>query len=134
MLHVMNNSLKPSVPEIPRRGSWSTVAEVLSLDRYQISVAIALAVCIPMIVRGWLRGLDLTQPVQYNTVSATVIAILLGYISFRKIHVFPGITSGGYIATSLTLWFGLMSAVFVFFRLEYTTVQLFFGYTISLFY
>lgn len=134
MLNQMGIFLNIPEAEAPASTQGSAISDVLIRDRYQILVSIALAVGIPLIVRSIAVGVDLTQPIQYNTVAATVIAILFGYISFRKIHVFPGITSGGYIATSLTLWFGLMSAIFLFFRLDYTTIQLFFGYVISLSY
>ncbi len=93
-----------------------------------------LAVCIPILVRGLLDGVDVTTPNQYNTVIATTLAIIIGYWSFKKIHVFPGIMSGGYIATSLTLWFSVLTAIFLFLRLEYTTIQLLAGYTISVLY
>ena len=128
----MNNLPRYQTADInvapPRPG----IADVISRDRYQISLCIALAVGIPMIVRSFFTDISITEPNQYDTVIGTIIAILFGYISFRRIHIFPGITSGGYIATSLTLWFGLVSAVFVFFRLEYTTVQLFAAYAISI--
>jgi lipopolysaccharide/colanic/teichoic acid biosynthesis glycosyltransferase len=112
--------------------SLSAFAQIICRDRYQILIALALAIGVPMIIRGLLTGTTLTQPNQYTTATAASMAIIFGYISFRKIRVFPGITSSGYIATSLTMWFGLVSALFVFLRLEYTTVQLFAGYAIAL--
>ena len=132
MLSFMGAFLKVPVAGSHEARPRSALADVICRDRYQIPVGIALAVGIPMIVRSTYTDIDITQPIQYDTAIATIFAIILGYICFKKIHVFPGITSGGYIATSLTLWFGIMSAIFVFFRLEYTTVQLFFGYLISL--
>ena len=132
MLSFKGEFQKLSASQPREAPSRSAISEVICRDRYQISVGIALAVGIPMIVRSTYTDIDITQPIQYDTVIATIFAIIFGYISFKKIHVFPGITSGGYIATSLTLWFGLMSAIFVFFRLEYTTIQLFSGYLISI--
>lgn len=132
MLQYMSRNQK-KVPAIssPRERSGSGFAKVIIRDRYQILVCIALAVGIPLSIRSLIAGTHISEPTQYNTVIAATVAIILAYISFRKIHVFPGINSGGYIATSLTLWFGIMSVIFVFFRLEYTTIQLFFGYALS---
>lgn len=130
----MNRLQKISSAQRREEGFVTALSGVIIRDRYQISVGIALAVGIPMIVRSFFTDISITQPIQYDTVIAATLAIIFGYISFRKIHVFPGITSSGYIATSLTLWFGIMSMIFLFLRLEYTTIQLFFGYVISLAY
>jgi lipopolysaccharide/colanic/teichoic acid biosynthesis glycosyltransferase len=134
MLQFMSRLQKIPAAQPRRKRFMSAFSEVIIRDRYQILVGLSLAVGIPLSARAAITGAHITQPTQYNTVVAATVAIIFGYISFRRIHVFPGITSGGYIATSLTLWFGLMSAIFVFFRLEYTTVQLFFGYVIALAY
>lgn len=118
----------------PGGGAAPTLSELMCKDRYQISVAIGLAVCIPIIVRGLAVGVDLTMPMQYNTVAGIVVAIVLGYLGFKNINIFPGITSGGYIATSITLSFLLVAAIFLLLRLQYTTIQLAAGYVVSMAY
>lgn len=136
MMHVFfRHAGKSAVSGSVGKRIRSSITDLICKDRYQISFGIVLAVCIPIIVRGlFFTDINLTDPNQYNTVTATTLAIVMGYLSFKKIHVFPGITSGGYIATSLTLWFAVLTAFFLFLRLEYTTIQLFAGYIISIFY
>jgi exopolysaccharide biosynthesis polyprenyl glycosylphosphotransferase len=94
-------------------------------------VAIALSVAVPGIVRTLITGVSLRDPGQYNTALAIIAAILAGFYTFKKINVFPGISSGGYMATSLTLSFALAGAVLLFLRLPYTTIQLFAGYVVA---
>ena len=88
MLSFMGTFMKFPATGAATPPSRSALSDIISRDRYQIAVGIALAVGTPVIVRSIYSQVDLTAPVQYNTVTATIIAILFGYMSFRKIHVF----------------------------------------------
>ena len=133
MLHYMSRLQNIAAAPAPRGSFMAEFSKTIIRDRYQIWTGIALAVGVPMIIRSlFFVDLSIMQPLVYNTIVSSALAIILGYISFRNIHVFPGITSSGYIATSLTIWFGIVMAILLFLRLEYTTVQLFFSYVISI--
>jgi lipopolysaccharide/colanic/teichoic acid biosynthesis glycosyltransferase len=134
MLYFVRKFLRSVVPDPADAGLRTAISDVICRDRYQISVGIVLSICIPMIVRNMFSEINILDKTQYDTAIGTAIAIIFGYISFKKIHIFPGITSGGYIATSLTLCFGMVSVIFLLARLEYTTIQLFFGYIVSIVY
>jgi len=87
-----------------------------------------------MIIRSFTSNVSLTDPMQYNTAIGSAAAIILGYISYRRIHVLPGISSGGYVITSLTAWFGILVLIFSMLRMSYTTIQLAASYSLSVIY
>jgi len=107
------------------------LSAALSKGRYQVGLGIALAIFLPIFARSLIMSKPLVAQQQYNTVIGASIAIVLSYISYRKINIFPGITSGGYVITSFTIWFGIFIFVLAIFRLDYTTVQFMASYTIS---
>ena len=108
------------------------VSDAFSRGRYQIAMGIALAIFLPFLARNMLTSASITAPEQYNTMIGASLAILLGYMSYRKINIFPGITSGGYIITSITIWFGILIFTLSIFRMKYTTVQFLESYAISI--
>lgn len=101
--------------------------------RYQLTLGIVIAILIPAITSHFVMGLPLRRATESNTAVGGIIALLLGYLSYRKLQVFPGITAGGYIITSLTLSFGILATSFVLFRLEYSRVQFLLSYIITVF-
>jgi hypothetical protein len=74
----------------------------------------------------------LFSPTQYNTAVGGVFAVLLGYIGYRRLHVFPGIAAGGYIITSFTIMFGMLSLILIFFRIDYSRGQFLVSYLLSI--
>jgi len=108
------------------------LSDIFVQGRYQMMVGVSLAILLPMLIRTFLTGMELSSPYQVNTAIGSTIALIGGYGSFRRIHVLPGITSGGYIATSFTIWFGLLATVLFLLRLEYTTVHFTINYVITM--
>jgi lipopolysaccharide/colanic/teichoic acid biosynthesis glycosyltransferase len=108
------------------------LSAALAKGRFQVGFGIALAVFIPAVVRSLVTASTLASPQQYNTVIGATFAIILAYISYRKINIFPGITSGGYIITSITIWFGILLFILAMFRMRYTTIQFMASYLISI--
>ena len=106
-------------------------ADAISRGRYQIAIGIALAICVPLLIRHIIWSTALDGAGQFNTAIGAAVAIILSYISYRKIHILPGISSGSYIITSFTIWFGILMFFLSMFRLEYSTVQFAASYTIS---
>lgn len=114
-----------------RHGGGGQLADAISKGRYQIGTGIALAICLPLLVRNVIWSTSLDGAGQSNTAIGAAVAIILSYISYRKIHILPGISSGSYIITSFTIWFSILMLFLSMFRLEYSTVQFAASYTIS---
>ena len=107
---------------------WS----MLLRSRYQIGAGLIIAVFFPALVRTYIAGVTINQATQYNTIIGSGIALILGFLGFRRLHIFPGIASGGYIITAVSLTFGMLAAVFFFFRLEYSRLQFVSSYVLTL--
>ena len=100
--------------------------------RYQIPIGIFFAIIVPALVQGLFTNIWSNFNVQQNTVIGGTVALIIGYIGYRRLHVSPGIVSGGYIITAFTLSFGFMVAVLIMLRIEYTRIQLLSSYMITL--
>lgn len=85
-----------------------------------------------MIVRMILVGTELTEDNQYNTAIGGVIALVLGFTSYRRLHVFPGISSGGYIITAFTITFALLATSLIMLRIDYSRIQFLSSYLLTL--
>ena len=116
------------------RPGGGQLADAISKGRYQIGIGIALAVCLPLLVRNMVWATAMDGAGQSNTAMGAAVAIILSYISYRKIHILPGISSGSYIITSFTIWFSILMFFLSMFRMEYSTVQFATSYTISVAY
>lgn len=113
--------------------SWrSSRLNFLFRSRYQIPIGIFVAIIFPALFQGLFTDIWSNFGVQRNTVIGGTIALIVGYISYRRIHVFPGIVSGGYIITAFTLSFGFLVAVLIMLRIEYTRIQLLSSYILTL--
>lgn len=129
MQHMLSGLGRSTHGERDRKSSVFLAA--ISRARYQLAIAVALSVAVPLIIRALVAGVTLADPNQYNTAGAIIGATVAGFYTFKKINVFPGISSGGYMATSLTLAFALAASILLLLRLPYTTIQLFAGYVIA---
>lgn len=107
------------------------LSDIFARGRYQIGAGIALAIFLPMLIRALWTGSSIDNAQQINTAIGGIAALILGYASFRRIHVLPGITSGGYIATSFTIWFGVLATALFLLRIPYTTIHFTINYAIT---
>lgn len=115
-----------------RRGfSGNVGAGGLLRARYQIFLGILLAVVLPVVTRQVLFGSDVTSPTQYNTAAGGVLALVLGYLAYRRLHVFPGIAAGGYIFTSVSVAFSALAIVLIMLRLDYSRIQFMVSYLVT---
>jgi lipopolysaccharide/colanic/teichoic acid biosynthesis glycosyltransferase len=89
-------------------------------------------VLVPAIVRYALTPLWFSAPTEFNSLCAATIAIGGGYIFLRRLHVFPGINSLGYVMPCLSAAFALVVLVMFAFRLHYSRVPLFISYVLAL--
>lgn len=99
--------------------------------RYQIIMGLLVGVAFPVLFRQMLFGVPFYVSTQILTILGGAVALVLGYIAYRRMLLFPGISSGGYVITSLTITFsGLVLLMFVL-RLDYSRLQLFSCYILS---
>jgi lipopolysaccharide/colanic/teichoic acid biosynthesis glycosyltransferase len=110
-----------------------TVPHPLLRLRYMVLTGFVVAILCPMLIRQITTGIALTQPTQYNTALGGCIALLLGVLGYRRMHVFPGIAAGGYIVMSLTAMFGVLAVAFFMMRIDYSRVQFLSSYVLSVF-
>ncbi|MBW6526753.1 sugar transferase [Sphingomonas sp. RHCKR7] len=99
--------------------------------RYMVLTGLIVAILCPMLTRQVTTGIALTQPTQYNTALGGCIALLLGVLGYRRMHVFPGIAAGGYVVMSLTAMFGFLAVAFFMMRIDYSRVQFLSSYVLS---
>lgn len=100
--------------------------------RYRITLGIVFCIVLPVLLRQMFFGISFLAPTQQNTAIGGVFAVLFGYLGYRRLHVFPGIARGGYIITSFTIVFAVLTAVLVFFRIEYSRSQLLVSYLFAI--
>lgn len=100
--------------------------------RYQIALGTLIAILLPVYVRWVLTGAGIDQSTQYNTAIGGTIALVLGFLSYKRLHVFPGFSSGGYIITAFTASFGLLATALFLLRLDYSRAQFLSSYLLTL--
>lgn len=92
---------------------------LLTRLRFQYLSVLLIAIVLPVTLRwggeidGWF------VPVQFNTVVASALAILLGMLSLRQIGSLPGIREGYYLAPVMLGSFAVVLLVMLFGRIEY---------------
>jgi exopolysaccharide biosynthesis polyprenyl glycosylphosphotransferase len=100
--------------------------------RYQITLGLLIAVGVPILVQMYLLRSDFYVSTQIVTIIGAAAAIVLGYIGYRRLFIFPGIASGGYIITALSVSFGAIVALAILFRIDYSRLQIFSSYLLSI--
>lgn len=120
------------MPEQPRNNT--AMYKLFNRLRYRLALGIILCVIVPVTFRQILFGVSFLSPTQYSTAIGGVFAILLGYIGYRRLHVFPGINEGGYIITSFTITFSMLSISLVIFRFDYSRLQFLTSYIFAIFF
>lgn len=106
-------------------------SRLLNRMRNQITFLIFFAVIIPMIGYQLVFSLPSFITVQAATIGGSALALVCGYIAYRKLLIFPGISAGGYVIMSTTASFGFLTTLFVFLRIDYSRWQLFSSYLLS---
>ena len=117
----------------PSQSPARTMPHPLLRLRYMLLVGFLIAILCPMLVRQITTSVALTQPTQYNTALGGCIALFLGVLGYRRLHVFPGIAAGGYIVMSLSAMFGILAVCFFMMRIDYSRVQFLSSYVLSVF-
>lgn len=100
--------------------------------RYLSLAGVLIAVIMPMIIRQMTTGIHITFPTQYNTAIGGVLSLAIGLICYRRLHVFPGIKSGGYIFTCFTISFGILAFSLFIMRIDYSRLQFLSSYILTI--
>lgn len=100
--------------------------------RYMILVGFIIAIILPMLVRQLTTGIPVTQATQYNTALGGSLALLLGVLGYRRLHIFPGIVAGSYVFMALTTTFAVLAVSFFMMRIDYSRLQFLSSYLLSL--
>lgn len=116
---------------IEQRSALRSPLGLLNRLRYRLTLGMIICVFVPVFLRQVLFGVSFLSPTQYITAIGGLIAVVLGYISYRRLHVFPGIAQGGYILTSFTLTFGVLALVLILFRFNYSRGQFLVSYLLA---
>ncbi|KQN72993.1 sugar transferase [Sphingomonas sp. Leaf62] len=97
-----------------------------------ILIGIIVAILLPMAVRQITTGIPIVQATQYNTALGGIVALILGVLGYRRLHIFPGIAAGSYIFISLTTTFAVLAVSFFMMRIDYSRLQFLSSYLLSL--
>ena len=116
----------------PNQSPARAVQHRLMRLRYMILTGFVIAILLPMLVRQITTGIAITQPTQYYTALGGCVALLLGVLGYRRLHVFPGIAAGGYIFMSLSVTFGALAVSLIMMRIDYSRLQFLSSYLLSL--
>ena len=111
-------AIAPLVADAPRQWSW------IYRSRYQLLLGLVFVVLLPALARSSVPGGDFTRGHQINTALGSMIAMVLGYIGFRRLQIFPGLGSGGHVIASFTATFATLAAAMLLVRLDYSRLQL----------
>ena len=94
-----------------RRSIWGRI-------RLQFSVALLFAVLIPWGIHRLVWGERALEDALVNSLIGTIVALVLGYYSFRRFSNYPGARSSRSILPSCLASYGAVLAIVFFARLE----------------
>lgn len=117
MVEKIAEMTRDTIAEDPDR--WAFLLRL----RYQVAFGGMIAIIAPAIIISLVFNVPLDLSANYNTVIGGFVALLLGNISYRKLQIFPGITSGGYIFTSFSIAFAALATALILLRLDFSRVQ-----------
>ena len=104
----------------------------LRLLRYQLLGAILVSGLIPYTLHFLHIGEGRSVALLTQTLFIVVLATTLGYWFLRNFVVYPGVEKSSNIITSLSTAYGLVVAVMIFARIEYSRFMLMGGYALSI--
>lgn len=90
-----------------------------------------LAALIPAFIFAYFLNQGSIAAIQWLTLAGCAAAVTFGFLSFRKLHLFPG-SSSGYVLMSLSLAYAALAIVMLMLRLDYSRPQLVTSYLIAM--
>lgn len=95
----------------------------LSRIRYQLGAGLIVGVISPALIRHYIQDFIGNIATYQSTVFGTLIALLIGFMIFRKVSTLPGASSLANIIPAFMTSYGLVMACFFFLRLDYSRAQ-----------
>jgi lipopolysaccharide/colanic/teichoic acid biosynthesis glycosyltransferase len=112
----------PSQDQIVRSTVTSPGRSLLAAIRFQLGIALFAGALLPYWIRSQLDAELGFDNLNYS-LAGTIIAILVGYLGFRETSSYPGVRAAHGILPSFGLSYGLVIAVFLMFRIDYSRLQ-----------
>jgi lipopolysaccharide/colanic/teichoic acid biosynthesis glycosyltransferase len=101
--------------------------------RFQLGIGLLLAVLLPWAARVNLAVEELEYRGLQNSLVGTTIALILGYLGFRRLAHYPGVRASYHILPSYAASYGLVLAIFFFARLDYSRLHFFASFLLCVF-
>lgn len=92
-------------------------------NRFQLVAGLLIGVIVPSLLRWLITDFPPYISTEKHTIIGATVALLVGYVLNRRLGIFPGISSGGYIIPTYTVAYATVMFVFFFFRIEYSRMQ-----------
>ena len=89
----------------------------------QLAGGVFFAVILPWIIRILIDPAQASYDSQFNAGVGTMAALLGGQIFLRSLTSFPGIRGSNYVLPTFAISYGVVLAVFFFFRFDYSRIQ-----------
>lgn len=124
----MNDTLMPGV----RLQGGLQNLHWLERVRWQLGLGLVICVGLPAALRYATTPLWISAPTELNSLSAAAIAIIVGYMFLRRLHVFPGINALGYVMPCFSAAFAGAVLVMFMLRFEYSRLPLFISFGMAL--
>ncbi|MDQ4087636.1 MAG: sugar transferase [Pseudomonadota bacterium] len=109
-----------------RRAMWSRAG-------FQLGGGLLLAVLLPWAVRVNLEVAELEWRGLQNSLGGTILALIAGYLGYRRLSRYPGVRASFYILPTFAASYGLVLAVFFFARLDYSRLHFSASFLICIF-
>jgi lipopolysaccharide/colanic/teichoic acid biosynthesis glycosyltransferase len=112
----------PSRNQIVRSAAASPGGSFLAAIRFQLGIALLAGALLPYWIRSQFDAELGVDNLNYSLVG-TIVAILAGYLGFRETSSYPGVRAAHGILPSFGFSYGLVLAVFLMFRIDYSRLQ-----------
>jgi len=106
-----------------RPGAVGGTRHPLSRHRFQLLGGLLVAIGIPLVVRMVFEPRVIFSINHQVTVTAAIVAHILGYMLYRRLGTFPGVAASGTILPVFALTYGFVFVIIFFFRFEYSRFQ-----------
>lgn len=113
------------------RRSFTGPDTIFMRRRYQLGGALLFAIFLPIIIRSVFTGVPVFVPSSRITAVGATLAVVFGYIGYKRLDLFPKMDAGRSILPALSTSFGLVAVTFLLLRLQYSGVHFLIAYVVS---
>ncbi|PKP70570.1 MAG: hypothetical protein CVT83_03570, partial [Alphaproteobacteria bacterium HGW-Alphaproteobacteria-5] len=104
----------------PDKDIRGLIRQVLFKNRMQLAGGLLFSVLLPVALRFNLTEVPLTQSSLTNTIAGTTVALIVGFLFFRRLSDYPGTGGISYAIPVFTLTYSAILIFFFFTRLDYS--------------